>query len=1024
LVLREDLDADDLCLLAIRHPSGSLTFHQETPAYSDRTTDSRQRVFRAPIRRSSGSDELGLFVLKLAATGSGRWEQAAWDEKRLDEGWFQVSPGGPSGLNLMPRTPPPDARVLVLLHGLLSDATATFGTLANTDFFDRVRELYGDRIYAFNYHSVSHTPLEAAQRALKLLSAGSYICDVVSHSSGGLVLRSIVEHERHGKWDGRIHLGRSVLTACPNEGTSLAAPARSLQMISWLASLLEVFPLNPFSFGWEFVSEALSWLAGGSGADAPGVRALDPAGQTMADFQSSPLPAPYSALVSNYHPDAALWGRALDVGFDDLFDSASDLIMPTEGGWRIRRMAGVQQATGRIGCFGPGGNLGSGTASVHHLNFFGRSDTAAFLAATLAGVHDELSPVDANAPLPSRRLARSTPAAIVRRIPATTPAPQPVLPRSFSEPDDWEAFHLLILSAGGPDSQEDDDQGRHSRPTHAHIVASYRGARVIEKIPLRREKDGPATRFGEIIGFERRIKEYTNHGKGTLPSDQELMEFGSLLFETLFQGNVRRLYDEARSRQRGTRLELVLTSTIPWMNEKPWELCYDKSRASFLATEEILFVRNVLSAIPADVIPSGDGQLRILIASAQAVSLEELSASQEEAVIRGGFQPLIDAGLVSIDILPRATPENIHRRLEMGRFNVVHFIGHGYFDEESQEGCLVFEDADGGQRSLGPRSVREIFCGRGLSVVFLNSCYSGTGSRFVNFSLGLAQTLVAHGLPALVANQFVVRDASATSFARCFYASLAQGNSIGHAALEARIAVNYSFYSESIDWAVPVLYTRNARLALCPRRQLDFEGSLLDLPSSGTRAIGGGQKRIGVWDVDQTFPALKQTLLGLNDAQSTYAFDSVELPKLPQSDDPALDPEEIANSVRHKIARMGVELLVCVTRRALRNQQRGWWSANRKTAVTVISCAGIELPAEGPLVDRVLTNAVVSSLARFFGGAGAHVKGSKACPLAFDPGRASESLTQPLKLDIPCLRTLQKSMRRELPALEALAKWF
>jgi len=52
------------------------------------------------------------------------------------------------------------------------------------------------------------------------------------------------------------------------------------------------------------------------------------------------------------------------------------------------------------------------------------------------------------------------------------------------------------------------------------------------------------------------------------------------------------------------------------------------------------------------------------------------------------------------------------------------------------------------------------------------------------------------------------------------------------------------------------------------------------------------------------------------------------------------------------------------------------------------------------------------------------VKGSDACPLAFDAGRTSERLSQRLKFDVACRRTLEKSMRRELPALETLANLF
>ncbi len=144
-----------------------------------------------------------------------------------------------------------------------------------------------------------------------------------------------------------------------------------------------------------------------------------------------------------------------------------------------------------------------------------------------------------------------------------------------------------------------------------------------------------------------RIKAYTNREQGTLPADAELIAFGTDLFETLFQGDVRRLYDEARSRQHGRKLDFVFTSMVSWIAEKPWEFAYDASRRSFLATEDIHFVRNVLTAIPADVIPPRAGPLRILVASAQPAGFGRLSVEQELEVIRRGFDPLIDAGLAA-----------------------------------------------------------------------------------------------------------------------------------------------------------------------------------------------------------------------------------------------------------------------------------------------------------------------------------------------------------------------------------------
>src|SRR6185436_3644642 len=440
-----------------------------------------------------------------------------------------------------------------------------------------------------------------------------------------------------------------------------------------------------------------------------------------------------------------------------------------------------------------------------------------------------------------------------------TPLPRAVAALPHEAPN---VFDIVIMDdfVPGTTTQKMDETARYAR-----VFASYSGARVTSAMRLRATKGEPPTGFHDIIRTHERIKNYTNREQGSLPSDAELLTFGKQLFDSLFQGDVRRLYDEARTLQR-RRLDLVFTSMIPWIAEKPWEFAYDASRGSFLATEDVRFTRNVLTGIPSDSIVPASGPLRILVASAQPVGFDTLSIDEEASVIARGFQPLVEAGLVSIDTLPRATPSKLHGYLSNGNYRVVHFIGHGVFDEQLGEGRLVFVNEQGEEYTLGERSVREIFCGRGLSLVFLNACETGRGGR-VEFNKGVAQSLVAHGLPALVANQYSVLDSSATFFAQHFYWALSQGASLGQAAREARVAVNYSLHGEPIDWAVPVLYARDPNLALCDKPDRATPVPATTVRATSRRAAIARPMRIAVWDIDDVFPKMDRTLERMNAAQ-------------------------------------------------------------------------------------------------------------------------------------------------------------
>jgi hypothetical protein len=619
-----------------------------------------------------------------------------------------------------------------------------------------------------------------------------------------------------------------------------------------------------------------------------------------------------------------------------------------------------------------------------------------------------------------------------RNAETTTPVALPSSGPNVRTDTSGETFELVVMDEFH--SGVDKPRTGGLTPKFAQVFASYCGARVMSLMRLRADKGEEKTRFGQIINMHERIKAYTNREYGSLPNDKEMIAFGGQLFDTLFQGDVRRLYDEARTRQRG-RLDLVLTSMIPWIAEKPWEFAYDHGRKSFLATEETHFIRNVLTNVPADPIVLSDGPLRILVVSAQPVGFGQLSIDQELAVIQRGFEPLVEAGLVEIATLPRATPSMIHDRLTTGKYQVVHFIGHGVYDDKRGEGFLIFVNENGSEYPLGERSVREIFRGRGLSLVFLNACESGRGGR-ADFNKGVAQSLVAHGLPALVANQYSVLDSSATGFAQYFYWSLAQGMSLGQSAREARIAVNYLLHGEPIDWAVPVVYARDANATLCAPQKSHTRAPSTGVRTSARRSTQAHNMRVGVWDMDNVFPALEKTVEAMNRAQGIFGFELVEL-SVPlgvwdldsKKGTPYLWAEHLAHRLERMPMELGVEVLACVTRHWMRDDDwfnlYGWWPGGRKPPIIIYSVAGFDKMApEGPETDRALANAMVTGLAGFYGDLDSHERGAKDCPLAFDERREFKLLVGKQKFDASCRKKLKPKLGSKFGALEALLKTF
>ncbi len=67
---------------------------------------------------------------------------------------------------------------------------------------------------------------------------------------------------------------------------------------------------------------------------------------------------------------------------------------------------------------------------------------------------------------------------------------------------------------------------------------------------------------------------------------------------------------------------------------------------------------------------------------------------------RRALKPLIEAGSVAIDWLEEASLRALQRQLRRGDYHVLHYIGHGGYDHEADDGVLLFEDEQGRGRKV------------------------------------------------------------------------------------------------------------------------------------------------------------------------------------------------------------------------------------------------------------------------------------------------------------------------------------
>jgi hypothetical protein len=773
----------------------------------------------------------------------------AWEKKRFAEahvplGLVRLSaPGGKLVASRVEKSSLSRAEVrsLLFLHGTFSHASAAFSDLARDGTFEEISRLYEGRVFALNHLSVGRSPEENVTALLKAIRAAPFgsSLDVVTHSRGGLVLRLLASSA------GAPPVKRAFLVASPNEGTPLASPARWDRLAAWLANLGEMFPGGALAFGLDFAAEALVWMASRVGGTLPGIAAMDPAGGFLEKLNAVPkLRYEVAAAVARYEPRGSAARRLLDAAAGVFFEDPNDLVVPTEGG--VRLGAAPPAPAEHVIRFGPGGNVGAGTgAIVHHLNLFAQKETREgirnFLERT-RGTKTSLEGRSRYSPdvrsqgssTAARRAKRALdaghPGKKISTIGAASAAPNirriripgAAASAAAAYQQKYSARSASSSSSSAKSSSSSSSSARAPRAARrfelvlvggrggepAHLLASFAGARVVE--PFETKGGAAGERMRVIIAMhERVLAALDGGGREPLPAAKELREYGAVLFETLFPGALRRLWDEARAAAKGS-LEVVFTPGLDWIADKPWELAWDPSRRRFLADDAVL-VRGVFGAPPSTAPAPGRGPLHVLVALAEPSDAAPVATRQEAAAIRAALGPLVKAGLVRLEVLASTSPAGLHKRLSAGRVDVLHFVGHGDFDEKEKTGSLFLVDARGRSLAVDTDRVLRLLTGRALKLVVLNACETGRGGR-TDFLSGVAPALAAGGIPAILANQYKVLDASATAFARHLYWALAKGHSLGAAAREARVAVSYAKGAEPMDWAVPVLYARDTSL--------------------------------------------------------------------------------------------------------------------------------------------------------------------------------------------------------------------
>lgn len=293
------------------------------------------------------------------------------------------------------------------------------------------------------------------------------------------------------------------------------------------------------------------------------------------------------------------------------------------------------------------------------------------------------------------------------------------------------------------------------------------------------------------------LNEVVESINGLTTSDYSSFEsWGKMLYRSL-------LPEPIQDRIKNLKTPLLISTDDPTL---PWELLHDGD--NFISLH-LSIGRKLITQFEVGYRPQPSKEkLSFLIIANPTSNLE--GADKEAAILSNflsknnflAFPPKV----ISRD---RATFNKVIEHLSSGEHDVVHYSGHGEFNEEGQSSYLELAH---GKKLLPDNIMKNI---QGYPIVFLNACHSGkigkveesiySGFRHVeNLATGFIIGNKNGGAIAFVGTLWKISDSVASQFSISFYQSLFKGKTIGESLKEAKILVRKS--TNDISWAAFILY--------------------------------------------------------------------------------------------------------------------------------------------------------------------------------------------------------------------------
>jgi CHAT domain len=297
------------------------------------------------------------------------------------------------------------------------------------------------------------------------------------------------------------------------------------------------------------------------------------------------------------------------------------------------------------------------------------------------------------------------------------------------------------------------------------------------------------------------------YGEGKKVGDRStieaaIKETGGMLYDLLVPREVqcwiRELHEESP----------LILSLERSLAQIPWELMYDGELKRFLG--ELAMGRQITGGESFRQSRRADREINMLIIANPSGDLPEAQKEGEELkTFIDRNIPQVKADLWCRDAVPSGSRKSlaILKQLYPGKYEVVHYSGHAFYDpvEPEKSGWYLDEDHRDQIRAFEFSNLS-----KPPIMVFANACESGAGlggAAEQEMPYGLAEAFIQAGVDVYVGTAWKVRDEPAASFAQAFYQRFLLGScDLGSCLSEARRKVIERYTFSEPCWASYMLY--------------------------------------------------------------------------------------------------------------------------------------------------------------------------------------------------------------------------